>query len=128
MGMKKHVTALGAFFIALSALNLFAALFVFVAIAGGGLLSGEREAIAITSAVGTFIASILAVLAVPGLIAGIGLLNLRPWARLLGLILSFINLLHIPLGTILGIYGIWVLLNDEASALFGKQPPGGGPA
>jgi hypothetical protein len=34
------------------------------------------------------------------------------------LVISFFNLLRVPLGTILGGYSIWVLLNDETIRLF----------
>ncbi|MCL5670129.1 MAG: zinc ribbon domain-containing protein [Acidobacteria bacterium] len=48
--------------------------------------------------------------AVAGLVAGWGLLNYRPWARVLALILGAISLIHFPFGTALGIYTLWVLL------------------
>ena len=43
------------------------------------------------------------------LIAGIGLLLLRSWARLLTIVLGILDLVSIPLGTALGIYTLWVL-------------------
>ncbi len=52
--------------------------------------------------------------AVAGFLAGWGLLNYRPWARLLALILGVISLIHIPFGTALGIYTLWVLLPAES--------------
>jgi hypothetical protein len=33
-------------------------------------------------------------------------------------VLSALNLISIPFGTLLGIYGLWVLLNKETEALF----------
>jgi hypothetical protein len=116
--MEKHVTILGALYIAFSSMGLLAALIVFVSVAGGGLLSGDLEAIAITATVGSVIAGFLTLVSLPGLIGGIGLLGMRPWSRLLTLIISFLNLLNIPFGTALGIYGIWVLSKDECASLF----------
>lgn len=52
--------------------------------------------------------------AVLGLLAGWGLLNYRPWARVLALVLGVISLIHVPLGTALGIYTLWVLLPAES--------------
>jgi zinc-ribbon domain len=52
--------------------------------------------------------------AVAGLLAGWGLLNYRPWARMLTLILGVVSLIHIPLGTALGIYTLWVLLPADS--------------
>lgn len=50
---------------------------------------------------------------VAGLIAGFGLMQYRPWARTLTILLSVINLLHIPFGTAIGLYGLWVLISAE---------------
>lgn len=118
MKMDEHVTILGALYIAFNALMLFAAIIVFVVIVGGGLLSGDADAIAITSGVGSAIAFLLVILSAPGIIGGIGLLKRRYWARILVLVLGFLNLVHIPLGTLLGIYTIWVLMKEETAQLF----------
>jgi ABC-type spermidine/putrescine transport system permease subunit II len=48
--------------------------------------------------------------AVVGLIAGVGLLQRAPWARILALVLAFLSLINPPFGTALGIYTLWVLL------------------
>ena len=48
--------------------------------------------------------------AVLGLAAGAGLLQRQPWARLLAIIMAFLNLMDMPLGTALGVYTLWVLL------------------
>ena len=46
-----------------------------------------------------------------GFIAGWGLLQHEPWARVVALVLAFISLFtNIPFGTALGIYTMWVLL------------------
>jgi hypothetical protein len=45
-----------------------------------------------------------------GLIAGWGLYERRPWARLLAIVLAFFNVLNPPFGTAIGIYTLWVLL------------------
>lgn len=52
--------------------------------------------------------------ALAGFAAAWGLLERESWARPLMLVLGFISLLHIPFGTALGIYTIWVLLSPGA--------------
>jgi hypothetical protein len=116
--MEKHVTVLGVLYIAFGALGILAAIVVFTAVVGGGILSGDSEAMAITAIVGPAITLFLLILSAPGVIGGIFLLKWRPWARILILILGFLNLLNIPFGTILGIYTIWVLLKNETTRLF----------
>ena len=50
-----------------------------------------------------------------GIIAGWGLMERRPWARTLAIVLGFFALLHIGIGTVLGIYTLWVLLPAESA-------------
>lgn len=52
--------------------------------------------------------------AVLGFLAGWGLLNYRPWARMLAVVLGVVALIHFPFGTALGIYTLWVLLPMES--------------
>jgi len=51
-----------------------------------------------------------------GLIAGWGLYERRPWARILAIVLAFLSLFHPPLGTAIGIYTLWVLLPAASEA------------
>ena len=45
-----------------------------------------------------------------------------PVARILTIVLSVLNLIIIPFGTLLGIYGLWVLLSQNTAPLFGVTP------
>jgi len=116
--MKKHITILGALYIACGCLQILIAMIVFSLVVGGGVLSCDEEAIAVTTAVGSTIAFFLILMAVPGFIGGIGLLKYRRWARILVLILGCLNLFSVPLGTALGVYTIWVVMADETVELF----------
>jgi len=118
MEMKKHVTVIAALRIGFGVLGLLIAAFLFAAIVGGGLISGDRDAIAITGLVGTVLAGFLGILSLPYLIAGAGLLRFKPWARMLNLILAALDLLNAPIGTLLGAYTFWVLLQDDTDKLF----------
>jgi phage shock protein PspC (stress-responsive transcriptional regulator) len=119
--MEDHVKVLGIIYIAFSALGLILAFFAFVAITGGGLISGDDTAITVTSIVGTALAGVVVLLSAPGIIGGMGLLKKQSWARILVLVLGIINLINIPFGTALGIYTIWVLTNKDTEALFQKE-------
>ena len=116
--MEKHVTILGIIHIAFNALLVLIALIVFVVLIGGGLLSGEEEAIIGTGMVGSVVACILLVLSIPGILGGVGLLKRWSWARILVLVLAVLNILNFPLGTAVGAYSLWVLLNEETTQLF----------
>ena len=60
----------------------------------------------------------MAVLTLPGLVTGWGLLTYRSWAPMVNVILSAFDLLLVPLGTIFGGYSIWVMLHPETVELF----------
>ncbi|MBN1464322.1 hypothetical protein JXA02_01080 [candidate division KSB1 bacterium] len=123
--MESHIKIIGLINIIFGALGLLAAAIVFIAVAGGGILSRDPEAITITFIVAMAISGILSILAIPELIAGWGLLKLKSWSRLLGIILAILDLLKFPLGTAFGIYALWVLMNEETEKIFKKHQPGG---
>ena len=75
-------------------------------------------AVPVLVTIGTVVAGFLALLSIPGLIAGWGLLYFKPWARILTIVLSALHILNVPFGTALSIYGFWVLLSEEGSRLF----------
>ena len=60
-------------------------------------------------------------LAGPSVVIGLGLLRFRPWARTAGTVLSIFNLANLPLGTIAGVYGLWVLMSQETDPLFSPR-------
>ncbi|MCA8954422.1 MAG: hypothetical protein KDC87_00020 [Planctomycetes bacterium] len=60
---------------------------------------------------------VLIALSLPGIAAGAGLLRRRGWARILAMVLGGLYLLNAPVGTALGIYTFWVLLDDDATRL-----------
>jgi hypothetical protein len=124
MDMKKHVTVAGALRIGMGVLGLLIAAITFVAVVGGGLLSGDRDAFAITSVVGTVIGGFFGLISLPNIIAGWGLIRFKSWARILTLVLAALDLVNVPIGTVLGIYTVWVILQDETEELFAR----GGPA
>ena len=119
MSMKEHVKVVAALRIGMSVLMLLGAAVVFVSVVGGGLLSRDLEAIRITGIVGTAVAGFLVLLSVPGIVAGIGLLRRRNWARVLALVLSIFDLLAFPIGTLIAVYSIWILAQRETEVLFG---------
>ena len=119
--MEKHVTLVAALNIGFGILGVLIACLAFIVIAGAGAISGDPEAMAITSIVATAIALFFITLSVPEIIGGIGLLKHKSWARILVLIIAVLDLFQIPFGTAIGIYTIWVLLNDETAKLFAQE-------
>jgi hypothetical protein len=69
----------------------------------------------------TLIGIIVVIKSAAGFLAGWGLLNREPWARILTLVLGFVALLQVPIGTALGIYTLWVLLPAEADGEYEEE-------
>ena len=44
----------------------------------------------------------------------------EPWARVLALILAFLDLINVPFGTALGVYTLWVLLPAQSEEDYEK--------
>ena len=128
--METHVKVLGILQIILGAFGLLAALIILLVFGGvAGILGSTAHenpdaqvAIPIISIVGGGIFFLLLLLSIPDIIAGIGLLQFRPWARILTIVLSVLHLIHIPFGTAVGIYGLWVLLSGGTEQLFQSRP------
>ena len=120
--MRQHVPILGWLFIAYHAIIALVGIAIGAIVGGAGAISGDRDAIFVTGTVGIAIAAFLIVLSLPGIIAGLGLLKYRPWARILAIILGVLHLLSFPFGTALGVYTLVVLLSADAPAAFGQQP------
>jgi len=59
---------------------------------------------------------------------GVGLFSCKPWARILTLVMASLGLLNIPIGTLKGVYIIWVLVQSETISLFDKGCPAMPPA
>lgn len=116
--METHVKVIGWLYILLGILGILGAVLLFMLIAGSGLISGDELAIQITTLVAFVIGGFLFLISVPGIIVGIGLLQFRAWARILGIVLGLLNLLALPIGTVLGIYTIWALLDQGTTELF----------
>ena len=116
--MKQHVTIVAALQIGFGVLKVFIAAALFLIMIGAGLISGDAEALAIVTVVGLFIAGFLALTALPAVVGGVGLLKGKNWARVLVIFLAILDLLDFPIGTAIGAYTLWVLLNNETSEMF----------
>jgi hypothetical protein len=51
-------------------------------------------------------------------VVGVPLRRHRPWSRLAALMLGAVDLLLLPYGTALGVYAIWILLDEDSKRLF----------
>jgi len=125
--MESHVRILAILRIVAGCLGILVATVALLAFGGlAGLVAATEAtrdsqawiAVPVLAAVGGALSFLLLVVSLPSIIAGAGLLKHRPWARTLTIVLSALDLLNVPLGTALGIYGLWVLLARDTRLLF----------
>ena len=117
--MEKHVHLLGVFWIVHGGLVLIGGIITFALLFGLSFIPDmDSEGTTVLRVVGIIVGGLLWLLSVPKIIAGVGLLKRMEWARILTLILSFLALFNIPLGTALGIYSLAILLRDDTTQLF----------
>ena len=123
--MTSHVDLVGVLFIVWGllttlvgvstlALGVGAVALITSASRGGG---GGQFAAGLTAAAFTTLAIIAIVWGAAHVVVGVPLRRHRPWSRLLALMLGSVDLLLLPYGTALGVYALWVLLNEEGKAL-----------
>ncbi|MES2464695.1 MAG: hypothetical protein V4671_29380 [Armatimonadota bacterium] len=111
--MKKHIYIAGGIYTLICGLGLALGATLCLALwANPG--AGSQNALQFIGPPFLF-ASCIALL--PGLIGGIGLLYFRPWARVVLLLPSLLLVFLVPIGTAIGAYGLWVILQGEVRAL-----------
>ena len=134
--MEGHVKIVAIIYIVLGAFGLMAGLAILVIFGGiAGIVHSAVPdhpdagvAVPIVALVGAAIFFFVLIISIPNLIAGVGLLQVREWARILAIVLSILHLFAFPLGTALGIYALWALLNQQTISLFTRaaaSPPHG---
>ena len=120
MDMKQHLNVAAALNIGLGVVGLVLAIIAFVFLAGIGLISGDPDAMPVLTIIAFVAGGFLFIFSVPDIIGGIGLAKRKSWSRILVLILSVLKLVNFPVGTAVGVYSIWVLVQDEATQMLDR--------
>lgn len=117
--MKKHVTVVGAIHIGFGILGLIGAIAVFFALSfAKGFVESEEIPTIVLGFLAVSLPLLIGFLSTLGLVGGIGLLAFKSWARYLVIVVAALGCLNIPIGTLKGVYSLWVLLQDETIKLF----------
>jgi hypothetical protein len=121
--MKKHVTVVGAIHIGFGVLGLIGALAAFFVLHfARGVVGGDEIPSMVLGFLSISVPLLIGFMSTLGLIGGIGLLSFQSWARYLVIVVAALGCLNIPIGTLKGVYSLWVLLQDETIKLFnGKR-------
>jgi hypothetical protein len=117
--MEKHAQLIGILWIVYGALSLLGGAVVIITLMAISYVPEMGDVGPnVLRIIGLSVGAFLFILAIPKIIGGLGLLKHNEWARILLMILSFLSLLNIPLGTALGIYSLVYLMKPEMIALF----------
>lgn len=114
--LERHKGILGTLFVVFSLIQL-------VIVLGITIFFGEflpvvvddQQALLIISIVRYAIVTITAVITLPALIAGIGLLYKKNWALTLAFVIGIISLPAFPIWTFIGIYTIVIFISAQRS-------------
>jgi hypothetical protein len=97
----------------------------FVFFSGLGLFaaadSGDAVVLPILGLIGIVGLGFFAMLALPGMLAGYGLLKRKKWGQILGIVVGVLSLVNLPVGTAIGAYTLFVLFQNSANEYFNGQ-------
>jgi hypothetical protein len=120
--LHTHVQILGWLRIIGAALMAVIGGMLLIFLAGIGMFatasSGEAAPFWVLSMVALFVGGLMVLLALPSLLAGIGLLRRKEWGRILALIVAVFDLFNFPIGTLIAAYSFYVLLQNSATPYF----------
>jgi hypothetical protein len=120
--MRKHVTVVGAIHIGFGTIGLIGAIAIFFALNfAKGMVGDDDVAQTVVGFLSISLPLLVGFMSTLGLVGGIGLLSYQSWARFLVIVVAALGCLNIPIGTLKGVYSLWVLLQDDTIALFKKN-------
>jgi hypothetical protein len=123
--MRKHIHVAAILQIVFGSLNVIGGLGVAFAFGFVDQFVDDPTALKVLAIIGTPLIVMLLLFGGAMIAGGVGLLACKSWARILTLVMTALGLLNIPVGTLKGVYIIWVLMQQETISLFAKGCPGG---
>lgn len=116
--VENHVRLLGVLYIVIGALTGVFALVQF-------LFFGGAMSISVWLAISNIVVAVwlwaMLSLMIPSIVIGIALVGFRPWSRTAGIVLSIFEMLNLPLGSAIAVYGLWLLFSEEADLIFSRR-------
>ena len=119
--MEKHLTVLGILFLISSTILLIVGLSISIGVPM--IISYFENGFTnnMLHNVSYYIGTILIILAIPGYIGAYGLFKQLWWGRIFSIIICILSLFSVLFGTCMGVYGLYVLMQDETIVLFDNK-------
>ncbi len=124
--MTEHLKITAWLQLANGAMLVLVALFLGTILSILGIASGDAGGAGVMALIAGGVGVFFGLLALPSFLGGWGLLKRKSWARPLVIVFSVFHLLNFPVGTLIGGYSLWVLLNDQTKRLLeggAEYPP-----
>ena len=122
--MKKHVNIAGILQIVFGSFLVLGALAIAILFGFIDQFVDDPTALKVLGIISTPLVVLMLLFGGAMIAGGVGLFYCKPWARILTLIMAAMGLLNVPIGTLKGVYIIWVLVQSETISLFEKGCPG----
>ena len=115
--MDRHVRILGILNMVYGIVGAVAAIFILIRSGGfEGVYAAFNEDF--IGLIAVILVAFQLLIAAPCVLAGFYVRLLQDWARVMLIIVSAINVLNVPFGTLIGAYGLWTLMTPETDPLF----------
>lgn len=130
MTARDHNKLLSIFYFIQAGLQLFGGVIIFVVyvILGGAMMSTSRQQDqmmgGIFMAVGVVLGIVMLVLGAFTLLTAFNVLKEKPIGRTLGIVISILMLISFPIGTALGIYGLWFFFGEAGKNFYASLGSG----
>lgn len=117
---KSHVTLIAALHIGWGGLTIIGGLIAFFVLnfATGQVEPYDEIGFTVMKWITAFVPIIVFISGGINILAGVALFSYKQWARVIMIIVAAVKCLNIPIGTALGVYSIWALMQQEVSELF----------
>lgn len=120
--MNDHIQRLAFAEVMVGILHCAAGILFIIAFGSNPFRFGVQENETFEGVMVSLVALLLLVTGVLAIVGGQMLRKRTPRGRIVGLFAAFLMIVVIPLGTLVGSYGIWVLFQDTADSFFPSKP------
>lgn len=116
--MKKQITLVAALEIAFGVIGLLSSVAIYITMSfAQSFIPDSDVGYAVIGFIKNFLPPIMAICSLLTLIGGLGLLQLKSWSRSLVMVMAALGCIIVPVGTIIGVYAMWVLMQDDTKKI-----------
>ncbi len=119
--VASHVSVLSVLYFLIAGIFLFFAILMYVFMNATGLPFLGMQSFSLSHTAAIVLASFFSFLTLISVAGAIGMLRWKEWGRKITMALGGILVFAIPIGTVVGIYTLWVLTHENAKYYFSNE-------